>query len=281
MLIGCCTGVENYSQVQSAGFDYIELAGKMVASLSDNAYSALQKLLLTNPLPCPALNAYCTAEVVIAGPGFDTNTVIDYARFLARRSSGIGVEVVNIGSPFSRILPDGFDYQLALDQAHVFYRETAREFQKYGIAVTVEALSYSFCNFINTLDEALGIVKGLSECDNLGLVLDFYNMRGSGEPDADLTEVSPHIYHVHDSDDAGDPYLRSFYRPENYSVHFRDLQKLKRSGYDNRLSIETDVSFDIEAARYSIDVIRTSWNTNEIGNPEIETMKLDQYNNYE
>lgn len=264
MLIGCCTRIENLGLVKEAGFDYIELAGKVVAKLAPQDFEDLLQNSAKLNLPTLAANAYCDTDLIIAGPGFSEENTRNYAAHLARRAAALGMQVVNIGSPKSRILPDAYDRKLADQQALDFYRVTAAEFEKFGINVTIEALAFAFCNYINTLDEAVELASRLSDSPNIGIVLDFYNMRGSGEGDADITKASPYILHVHDSDDAGDPYLRSFYHPENEAVHMRDIQQLSLLGYEGLISVETDVVFDIEQARYSIQVIRSGWNKDQI-----------------
>ena len=66
----------------------------------------------------------------------------------------------------------------------------ADEFAKYNIIVTVEALGYCFCNYINKIDEALSIVKNVNK-NNLKFVLDYYNMQQSNEENADITPTLP------------------------------------------------------------------------------------------
>ena len=264
MQVGCCTSLDNYLAVQEVGFDYIEVSGRALGTLCESDFLDFYTLLTRNELPCLALNAYCPTEVVIAGPGFDISKPRAYAEKIVQRASKIGIKVVNIGSPKSRSLPNGFDYDLALFQARSFFYDTAEVFRPYGISITVEALGNCFCNFINTLDEAESFLESLYPVENMGLVVDFYNMRQSNDTDVDLCRFGNQIFHAHDSDDLNDPYLRSFYKTENADVHQKDIQRLKVIGYKGGISIETDVAFDKEAAFYSLNLIRQIWNLNPI-----------------
>lgn len=256
MKIGCCAKLEEYEQVSNAGFDYVEFAGKIVAALEDDAFDQLCTKVKNGPIPCLALNAYCAKDVVIAGPGFDSKKARTYAKNLADRAHKLGVKVVNIGSPNSRILPQDYDRNSADKEIRQFYRVTADEFAKYGIVVTVESLGLCYCNFINKLHEAVQIVKDVST-DNLKMVLDFYNMQQSGEEDADISPALPYLCHVHDSDDAGSPLQRSFFAADKMPVHAAHIRQLISLGYDGTVSIEVDVPFHTEDAKKCLNLIRT------------------------
>ncbi|TAH71131.1 MAG: sugar phosphate isomerase/epimerase [Anaerolineaceae bacterium] len=258
MLVGCSAKIDEYNLVSKSGFDYIELAGKVIAILNDDDFEKLKNTIKNGSLPCLALNAYCDSDIVIAGPKFDIKKAQKYASKLAARADLLGVKVVNIGSPKSRILPLDFDRDLAGEQIEQFYSVTADEFAKYGIIVTVEALGYCYCNFINQIDEALAIVKKINK-SNLMFVLDYYNMQQSNEENADITPTLPYLAHVHTSDDAGSPQLRSFFRKNRYSVHETHLRKLKELGYNNTISIEVDVPFNVDDAKSSLELIKRAW----------------------
>lgn len=258
MLVGCAARIDEYNLVSKSGFDYIELAGKAVAILNDDDFEKLWITVRDGLLPCLALNAYCGPDIVIAGPGFSLSKAREYASWLAQRADKLGVRVVNIGSPKSRILPEGYDRRLAAEQLRQFFSATADEFARYGITVTVEALGYCFCNFINSLDEALSVVKDVDR-SNLKLVIDYYNMRQSNEENKDITPFLPYLAHVHTSDDAGSPQLRSFFNKDRFSAHERLLANLKQCGYDGTITIEVDVPFDTDEAVSSLELIKRAW----------------------
>lgn len=258
MKIGCCAKIEEYEQVCKAGFDYIELAGKAVASLSESSFYELCTRISTSSIPCLAFNAYCSPEIVIAGPGFNHEKAREYAHNLAFRAYRLGVKVVNIGSPKSRILPPDFSIETANAQIRQFYSDTADEFAVYGIKVAVESLGYCFCNFVNKLSEAIDIVKDVSK-DNLLLVLDFYNIQQNGEADVNISTAVPYICHVHDSDDAGSPWNRSYFNEGRSNIHIHQMKQLKDMGYDGTISVEVDVPFEPNAAQKSMNLIKSAW----------------------
>lgn len=254
MEYGIVIASRDYEAARDSGYDYVEFSGREIAALDAPAFETLRQQVTDGP-PCLGLNAYCPAQVVIAGPGFDPDMARRYAEGLAVRAAALGVRVVGVGSPFSRTLPAGFDRALAWRQAVRFFRETALAFAGCGIEVCVEALGPCYCNFVNRLDEAVRLAQEADQ-PNLGVVLDFYNMEHSGEADADLRPYASWIRHAHISDDAGDPRRRAYLRPDRRAVHAQRVQGLATAGYDGRISLEIDVAYDAREAAQSLQMLR-------------------------
>ena len=122
MLFGYSALPEYCAAVKEIGYNYVELPGKVIAAMSDKEFSAFADKL---PLPALGMNAFCPPTVVIAGPGYDIQFARQYVSGLAQRAATLGVKMVGIGSPMSRILPDGFDTALAHTQIKEFLLETA------------------------------------------------------------------------------------------------------------------------------------------------------------
>jgi len=223
--------------------------------MSDPDFDAMCLRLDQLGVRCLGFNMYCPPEVVIAGTGFDAVITQRYAKNLAGRAGKLNIAHVGIGSPMSRILPDGFSRALANQQAREFFRITADVFAEYGITVCIEALGYCYCNFINTVSEAAEFVYML---DNpfIKLVADYYNMERSGEADADLSPYLPILHHMHISDDNGSPSGRSFLLERKKDAHAQRLSRLDGDGYDKTLSVETDVEATVEAATDTLKFLR-------------------------
>ena len=248
MKIGCSASIPEISLVHAMGFDFVELRGRDVAALSKAEMDALEAQISRLALPCLSLNAYCPPDIKIAGPGFDLQRSRLYADALAERASRIGVKVIGIGSPLSRRLPDGFDRQLAWEQAVAFTRETAEAFAKYGVRTGFEPLGYCYCNFVNHVDEAVKLADTLKSC-GVGLTLDFYNMERSQEDMMPLAVCAPHILHVHVSDDLeGNPQKRAFLRQDKLEIHRERIHRLMATGYDGTVSLEVDIPINDAAA---------------------------------
>ena len=254
--LGCVIMPGEAETAGTCGFDYAELSGKAVAAMNDREFSSLLSELDRAGIPCAGVNAYCPAEIVIAGNGFDEKAAAAYARRLVPRLRRLGAGIVGIGSPFSRILPEGFDRALAWRQAAAFFRVTGEEMQDAGIRVCVEALGTCYCNFINRTEEAFRLAEETG-MENVGVVLDFYNMEHMNEADRPLTDLNTgKIFHAHISDDDGSPRRRSCLRPGKAEDHIRRIRRLIRTGYSGGITLETDLPLDREQAESSLDILR-------------------------
>ena len=68
MIFGHCAQFDEVKRVKSAGYAFVELRGRAVSAMPEADFSALRQELEALELPCLGFNAYCPAEVVIAGP---------------------------------------------------------------------------------------------------------------------------------------------------------------------------------------------------------------------
>lgn len=239
MRIGCCVSVQNIEKLPECGFDFVELPGKEVFKMERRQVIALRKTLDKRNLTCESLNAYCPADIIIAGPGQNLKEVKAYALRLAEYASELSVRQVGIGAPKSRTLPKGYSREIADCQLQQFLKCTADAFALYGIYTSLEAVGFCYCNYINHLEEAAAVLKAVGH-PYLRLVPDFYNMEQSGEAELDLKPYIPMIAHVHISDDDGGPEKRGFLKPEKYGSHERHLTAIKDAGYEGTVSLEVD-----------------------------------------
>ena len=255
MKFGCVTTASDYPLLLEAGFDYVELSGRSVCAMVKSAFEELRRMIRSGGLNCLGFNAYCPPEVRIAGPGFSGRAAREYALRCLSRAVDLNVQVVGVGSPMSRNLPQKYDQNLAMRQAEEFFATTAEVFATQSIYVCVEALGNCYCNFINSLHEAQGLVRSVN-MENLKLVADFYNMEHSGEADIPLSPFVSDIVHAHISDDAGSPQKRWFLKPEKREQHVARLRRLYAAGYLGAVTLETDLPADICEARQSLRMLR-------------------------
>lgn len=256
MQIGCSLmGMEEISLAGQIGFDYIELTGKYLVSLDEKDFGKLAGILDRHHLECMGINGYCPADIVIAGPGFEIKRAKQYAKRVALRAKELGTSYAGIGSPNSRMLPQGYSRELARIQVMDFLKATAEEMGKYGITVCLEALAPCYCNFINHVTEAAELTREIG-WESIRTVLDFYNMEYTGEADLDLSPWMKELVHGHISDDAGSPRKRYFLNPKKKEIHQRRLRGLKNSGYGGAISIEVDLPLDAGRGAESLKILR-------------------------
>lgn len=256
MQIGCSlVRLEDIRLIGMIGFDYVELMGKYLVSIDDTEFAKLVKVLKESHLSCKGINGYCPADIIIAGPGFDLKAARQYAKKVAFRANVAGACYVGIGSPRSRMLPEGYSRELAKKQLMDFLKVTAEEMERYGITVCLEALAPCYCNFINHITESAQVTKEIG-WKSIKTVLDFYNMEYTGEADMDLLPWMDEIVHGHISDDAGSPHKRYFLKSEKKEIHQKRLRSLQGSGYGGAITIEIDLPVDTGIARESLRMLR-------------------------
>ncbi|MDR1640009.1 MAG: sugar phosphate isomerase/epimerase [Clostridiales bacterium] len=255
MRIGCAASAADIDVVSKAGFDYIELSARHVLGLDSAAFKALADKLERIGLPCAGFNSYCPPRIKMAGPGFSLPEAEAYAKDVLMAARALGAQHVGVGSPMSRILPEGYPKDLANREIREFFLATANVFAERGIYVLVEPLGPCYCNFINTISEAAGIVADIAH-PFLALLPDFYNMERSGEGDKDLTSYQTMICHTHISDDAGSALKRDFLLEERYPLHKTRIQNLASTGYDRSISIEIDMPAELQKAESNLEFLR-------------------------
>jgi sugar phosphate isomerase/epimerase len=260
MKFGCIATPADYPVLEKAGLDYVELSGRSVCAMEENAFVELRRMINSSAVPCLGFNAYCPPDVRIAGPGFSKKAAREYAKKCLSRAAELNVQVVGVGSPMSRNLPEGYDRDLAMHQAEEFFEATAEVFAEQNIYVCVEALGPCYSNFINRIQEAQSIVRAVN-MKNLRLVLDFYNMEHSGEADIPLFPFVSDIVHAHISDDAGSPQKRWFLRPDKRDVHIARIKRLREAGYLGAMTLEIDLSADLFEAKQSLCILKDAVKT--------------------
>lgn len=238
------------------GFDYVELLGREVASMSDAECAAMAEALNKTGIACGGFNGYCPPHIIIAGPGYDPKAAAAYAAKLAVRGRELGIKVVGIGSPLSRMLPEGYDRKRAMEQMKDFLKITADAMGRYGIMVCLEALAPCYCNFVNRAAEAVEITREIG-WETVKVVLDYYNMEYTGEADLDMRDWIPDICHVHISDDAGSPSERYFLHKEKLHIHERRIHSLVQNGYKGSVTLEVDLPVSLEEAERSLKLLKS------------------------
>jgi sugar phosphate isomerase/epimerase len=238
MRIGCCTSIDNYKAVCDVGYDFIELPGGKICSMTEEEFAAAKKTVLEGPIPCNGFNASLLPQIKVAGPEYDPKATREYAELICARAQAIGAKYVGIGSPMSRRLPEGYDSKKAKDQAKEFFTIFAEVAQKYNITLLWEALTRILCNFVNYQKEALEMVKEW-KLPNVKLVVDFWQMDTNGDEDVtDIQEEIKYSEHLHVSDYVNGK--RTFLLPERREFHKKCLATAKKFGYDATVSVEPD-----------------------------------------
>ena len=171
---------------------------------------------------------------------------------LARAVADLGGDILVLGSPAQRKIPDGYSYSQAEDFAVQCLSGVLSVLEETGVKLCLEPLTAKETDFVTTAADAVRIIDRLGH-PNVRLHLDVKAMAAEPEPrPAVIAANAAHTYHFH----ANDENLRG---PGFGAVDFRPiLQALRDTGYPGWVSVEVfDYSPDPETiARESIRYLR-------------------------
>lgn len=251
MKLGVCAEPEKSELLRSLGYDFIELPGAVIASLSD---AEAKERAARLALPAIGFNAISSGSPAFVGPDFDEAKVSDYAERLSERGALFNIRSIGVGAPKARILPAGFDRKTADAQMELTLRAFCKAAAKRGQYVLYEALNRDIANYGNSTEEAFDTVTRLA-LPNLGLVLDFYQMKRLGEDCTDITRYISLTQHLHISH-YGEK--RGFLVEEGRDFYAAAVNAARRAGYDGTLSIESpsdDLALDAARSKAILDKI--------------------------
>ena len=176
----------------------------------------------------------------------------DYIGELARAAADMGGDILVLGSPAQRKIPDGCSYRQAEDYAVLCLEGVLPVLDKTGVKLCLEPLTAKETDFMITAADAVRIIGRLGH-PNVKLHLDAKAMAAEAEPRAAIIAANArHTYHFH----ANDENLRG---PGFGAVDFKPiLNALHDTNYGGWVSVEVfDYSPDPETiARESIRYLK-------------------------
>lgn len=234
MEYGVVAEPEAADALAEAGFEYVELhVGRFLKPEEDEAAFLPQlRRIQAASLPCPVANCFIPAHLKLTGPQVDLGTLASYVEVACERAQRAGIEVIVYGSGGARLVPDGFDRQVAWEQLLDFGRMLGPIAQRYGVLIVVEPLNKSECNILNSVSESADYVRQVDH-PYIKLLVDAYHWAVENESQESLVEALPLIHHGHIA--TYDNRLAPGLEVCDFSVFF---QALKDGGYDGRLSVE-------------------------------------------
>lgn len=233
--IGISESLENDSLLAAAGYTcIIESIGRRISprSVSEEVFQKNVATFKNLKTPVYAFNLFIPAELKLVGPDVDEKAVLEYVETVMRRLSQTDTQMIVWGSGGARRIPEGFDRKTAEYQFVAVAKKIARIAAKYRILIALENLNSGETNFINTVKEALHIVKKVNH-PNLRLNADIYHMLKEGEAPAIIAQTRKYLVHV----EIAEKENRS--APGVAGDDFRPyLRELKKAGYHKKIVIE-------------------------------------------
>jgi len=230
-LIGVCS--KDFKAVKEAGFDFIELNAKTIATASEPDFEKIVKSAREAGITVRSVNGFLPSDVRVTGPETDKQKQMAYVEKCFDRLHKLGVQIVVFGSGGARQIPKDFSRDEAMKQMVDFCRRIGPLAKTNGITVVIEPLNSKDCNFINTVREGLELVEAVKD-SNIELLADIYHMFKDNESADIILKAGRHLKHVHMANPKGRVYPLSA-EEYDYGPFFGNLRKI---GYTGGISIE-------------------------------------------
>lgn len=230
--------------VLDAGFDFIELSVGVVKPESpDSEFETVSEIIHSSGIAPEVWNCLFPGEMKMVGPEVDSYRIERFLRTAFERIEELGGEVVVFGSGTARTVPEGFPADEAHDQLTRFLKLAGQVAGAHGITIAVEPLNSKDTNSINTITQAVELVR---EVDHpfVKVLVDSCHMLIENEPISAIAGAAGLIAHSHIADIG-----RLHPGSGNYPTR-EFIEALKAAGYNGRLSVECLwKNFDIECGK--------------------------------
>lgn len=188
-VIGIVQDLENDSLLCNSGYQYlVESISKVISprSVSERQFKENLKKIKQLKINLYAFNLFMPGDLKLVGPSINEDSVLAYSQRVFQRCKEADVKMIIWGSGGARRISDGFDPVKAKNQFVTIARKVSILAKKYKITLALENLNSTETNFINTVAEALAIVRTVDH-PNFRLCADIYHMLKEAEG-ADIIE---------------------------------------------------------------------------------------------
>ncbi len=232
MRFGCCADLSKLKAVQDAGYDYIELpVAAVVPEQPDSEFDGVRAQLGEADIIAEAWNCLLPKNLRVTGPEVDSYRLERFIRTAFWRIEELGGEIVVFGSGGARSVPEGYPMDEARDQIIEFLAMAGQVAGIHGITIVIEPLNSRESNIINSVPEAVEIMRAVGH-PFVKVLADLYHIDEDKQPLDDVLAAGEDLAHTHTADTGRlCPGTGSYPNAEF-------IKLLKRSGYDERLSVE-------------------------------------------
>lgn len=149
-------------------------------------------------------------------------------------------------------LPEGFDFDEAMEQLVRVTQIFAQVAKKHGQRVCIEPLRTAECNIINYAEDAARLAE-MTGCDNVGSHVDYYHLMQNGEKMSKLETLAKNIFHTH----VASPCKRTLPTPDDGADYGQFIDCLRKGGYDATVSFEGGGEKTPESLKSFCDFMRS------------------------
>ncbi len=245
MKIGACSiPPAEWKSLAGIGYDYIEGNFSDICSATEAEFDDILRLQAESGLAVEVCNCFFPGSLALyayskeTGDGTEAfsaveQTVLEYIEKGLSRVSRLGTRICVIGSGGARAIPADMKRATADRQFGRIVALCAHAAAAYGIAITVEPLSPSATNYLNTLSECLDFMER-ERIPNIFAMNDFYHSMQQSEPLSALERAGQRLVHLH----IAKPQDRSAPSLADLPAFADAFRLLASMNYPHRLSLE-------------------------------------------
>lgn len=232
--IGIATQLNHDSTLARSGYAFIveTVVNTVSPKIADAAFEEQLTLIKNLTIPVYALNVFIPGEMKLVGPEINETALLAYTQKVFERSKRAGIKLIVWGSGGARRMPEGYPKAKATQEFVNLARKVSEQAAQFDITLALENLNAQETNFINTVEEALQIVKQVNH-KNFRLCADLYHMLKENEPAMVLLQTKGYLVHC----DVAEKENRT--PPGTAGDDFAPyLQALKQIGYTGAIVLE-------------------------------------------
>ena len=233
--IGIASGFENDSLLYTNGYRYlVESVPRLLSpvQVSEQAFRKNVKIVRGLQMKLYAVNIFIPGELKVVGPDVNEEAVLTYVRSVFSRCRQAGIAMMVFGSGGARRIPEGFNREKAKQQIISMAGRISDVAKEFDIIIALENLNSHETNFINTVGEALEIVKAVDH-PNFRLCVDIYHMLMEGESPEIIGGTKDFIIHCDIAEKEGRAAPGT--KGEDFTPYLKALSDI---GYDDKIIIE-------------------------------------------
>lgn len=228
--LGMVTDLQNDSLLHASGYRYlVESTSKVLSprNVSEQQFEKYLQSIKKLQVPLFACNLFIPGDLKVVGPNVDEQAVLEYVNVVLQRAQKANLKMIIWGSGRSREIPDGFDRAKAKEQFIAIAKKIGALAATYNITLALESLNRTECNFINTVKEALEIVKAIDH-KNIRLCVDLYHMAKEGETAEIITSAKGYVVYCEVAEKEGrtPPGVQG----DDFSEYFKALREINYRG---------------------------------------------------
>lgn len=234
LLNGDETSKAVFEAVLASGYDYIEMPLSAMVRITKDQYSDLKKRIEDAGVPCRGNFLLFPHELTLTGEGLNLNEIKEHTKKVLPIAKDLGSEMVIFGNGGSRRVKEGMTWDGVFAQMTEIVEAVAPIAEEYKVQIAIEPLCSKETNMINTFEEGVALAKAANSA-YVGAVCDWYHVATDHQDVSAILTDTDKLFHLHIANPEGRLVPT---RKDDPALYAPFISNVKKSGYDNKLSIE-------------------------------------------